>query len=82
MNLARLWSRFATPRSEEARLDAVTDDSALAGVDESDPASMARWIKRMGNGMGEESMDAFEQTLDEEMAVSGGDADRRDDHDE
>lgn len=69
--LDRLWSRFATPKSEDARLDALSDPSALGGLDENDPASVARWMKRMGREMGEDLGDDFEAALDEEM--SGGD---------
>jgi len=67
-DIERLWSRFATPRSEDARLDALSDPSALAGVDESDPASVARWMKRMGREMGEDLGDDFEAAMDDEMA--------------
>jgi hypothetical protein len=41
--LTRLLSRFAMVRSEDARLDDLTSDSALGDVDERDPKSMARW---------------------------------------
>src|SRR5579863_9689972 len=40
--MRRLMSRFAMPRSEEARLDALADPSALGDFDENDPKSMAR----------------------------------------
>lgn len=70
-DLERLWSRFATVKSEDARLDALSDPSALAGVDESDPKSMMRWMKRMGQEMGEDVTD-LEQAFEEEMATGGG----------
>jgi putative FmdB family regulatory protein len=70
-DLDRLWSRFATVKSEDARLDALADPSALAGVDENDPRSVARFMKRMGQEMGEELGDDFEAALDEEMAGGG-----------
>lgn len=67
--LERLWSRFATVRSEESRLDALADPSALAGLDEHDPASMARWMKRMGREIGEDvSADEIDQMVEEELA--------------
>lgn len=72
-DLERLWSRFATPKSEDARLDALSDPSALSGVDEDDPASVARWMKKMGREMGEDLGDDFEAAMDEELA--GGEAD-------
>ena len=52
--LERLMSRFAMPRSEEARLDALSDPSALGGLDENDPKSVGRWMRRMGGELGDE----------------------------
>ena len=65
-NLSRLMSRFAMVKSEEARLDALADPSNLSGIDENDPKSMARWMRKMGKEMGEEfSGDEFDQMVDE-----------------
>lgn len=70
-NLERLVSRFATVKSEESRLDALGDPSSMAGVDENDPASVARWMKRMGQEMGEDFGDEIDQAMDEEAAGRG-----------
>src|SRR4029077_513993 len=51
--LTRLMSRFALGRSEESRLDSLADDASLAGLDENDPKSMARWMRKMGKELGE-----------------------------
>jgi putative FmdB family regulatory protein len=67
-DLERLWSRFATVKSDEARMDALADPSALGGADENDPKSMMRWMKRMGEAMGEDVGDDFEQAMEEELA--------------
>lgn len=65
-NLSRLMSRFAMVKSEEARLDALADPSNLSGIDENDPKSMARWMRKMGKEMGEEfSGDEFDQMVGE-----------------
>jgi putative FmdB family regulatory protein len=65
-NLSRLMSRFAMVKSEEARLDALADPGSLSGVDENDPKSMARWMRKMGKEMGEEfAGDDFDQMVDE-----------------
>ena len=65
-DLSRLMSRFATVKSEEARLDALADPGSLSGLDENDPESMARWMRKMGKEMGEEfSGDEFDQMVDE-----------------
>ena len=55
--LERLLSRFASPKSDEARMASLADDDALGGLDEQDPASMERLMKRMGDEMGEDFSD-------------------------
>ena len=79
-NLEKLFSRFATPKSEDARLESLADPSAMAGVDENDPQSVARFMKRMGKEMGEDFGDDIDQAIEEEMAggaegSAGGDED-------
>jgi putative FmdB family regulatory protein len=65
-DLSRLMSRFATVKSDEARLDALADPSNFSGLDENDPKSMARWMRKMGKEMGEEfSGDDFDQMVEE-----------------
>ena len=62
--LERVLSRFASPKSEEARMEFLANDSALAGLDEQDPASMERLMKHMGDEMGEEFGDEMTQHVD------------------
>ena len=79
-DLAKLASRFATPKSEEARLDRLSDPTSLAGVDENDPKSVALWMKKMGREMGEDVGEDFDQAIDEEMtATDSGPTDPGDD---
>jgi len=63
--LERLYSRFALARSEEDRLERLADDAALADIDENDPKSVARFMRRMGRELGEEAGEEFEQALEE-----------------
>jgi len=51
--LARLMSRFSSPKSEERRLESLADDSSLAGLDENDPRGMARLMRKMSEETGE-----------------------------
>jgi|SRR6185295_3895774 len=53
----RILSRFASPKSEAARLEALANPSSLAGLDENDPQSMARFMKTMGEEIGEDLSD-------------------------
>jgi len=77
-DLEQLFSRFATPRSEESRLESLADPASLSGLDESDPASVARWMKKMGKEMGEDAGEDFDQIAEEaaqESAAGAGGAD-------
>ena len=69
-------SRFATPKSEDARLEAAADPSRYGDLDENDPQAVARFVKRMGDEMGEDMGDDLGEALgeanDEVSAETGG----------
>jgi len=71
--LTRLMSRFATVKSEDARLDALADDPSLGDIDENDPASVARFMKKMGRELGDDLGDDFDEAVDEAMSESSDD---------
>ncbi len=74
--LERLLSRFAAPKSEEARLESLSDPATLGGIDENDPRSVARLMKKMGQEMGEDVDDIeamMEQSEDGEGVPDGTD---------
>jgi putative FmdB family regulatory protein len=63
-DLQRLISRVAVLRSEESRLDSLADPSGLAGLDENDPKSVARWMRQMGKETGEDLGPEFDEVVD------------------
>ncbi len=66
--MTRLISRVRVIRSEESRLESLADPSRWGGLDENDPASVARWMKKMGREMGEDVSDEeIDQMVDETM---------------
>ncbi len=65
--MTRLISRVARIRSEESRLESLADPSKFSDLDERDPASMARWMKKMGKELGEELGEDFDALVDEAM---------------
>lgn len=73
----RLLSRFAAPKSEEARLESLADPGNLGGLDENDPQSVARMMKKMGEEMGEDVGDDVEAMMDE-AGNNGGTTDGTD----
>ena len=62
--LQRLISRVALAKSEDARMDSLMDDSALAGLDEEDPKALGRFMRKMSHEMGEDMGDEFEEVVD------------------
>jgi len=64
-DVARLVSRVAFLKSEESRLEDLAGDADLAGVDENDPRSIARWARRMGEQLGEDVGDDFREMVDQ-----------------
>ncbi|HET9960863.1 MAG TPA: FmdB family zinc ribbon protein [Nitrospiraceae bacterium] len=78
-DVERLLSRFASPKSEEARLESLADPSKLDGLDENDPQSMAKLMKKMGEEMGEDLGDDLEAAMEGESlsdsATDGSDID-------
>ena len=72
--MSRLISQVRVIRSEESRLESLADPSKWGGLDENDPASMARWMKKMSREMGEDlSGEEIDQMVDGAMdEMKGG----------
>ena len=68
VSLTRLMSRFATVKSEEARLESLASDGSFGDLDENDPTSVARFMKKMGKELGDDLGDDFDSAVDEAMA--------------
>ncbi len=62
-NLTRLVSRVRMVRSEAGRMDSLADESALDGLDESDPRSVGRWMRKMAHETGEEMPPEFDEVV-------------------
>lgn len=61
VDLDRRVSRVAVLRSEESRLDSLADPAAFAGLDENDPKSLARFMRKMSDETGESLDGEFEE---------------------
>ncbi len=59
----RRIGRIRIAKSEESRLDALTDPSGLEGL-ENDPKSLGRMMRKMGNEMGEDVGPEFDEVVD------------------
>jgi putative FmdB family regulatory protein len=65
--MTRVLSRVRVVRSEESRMESLADPLKWSGLDEKDPKSMARWMKKIGKEMGEEMGEDVDQMVDEAM---------------
>jgi len=78
-DIEQLYSRFAMPKSEESRLESLADPSSFSGLDENDPGSVARWMKKMGKEMGEDfAGEDIDQLADEAAREAAGEGETGD----
>lgn len=73
---ARMFSRVAVLRGDEA---AGLDESSLGDVDENDPRSVAKWVRKMSRDMGEPLDSDMQGELDRMEAGEMSDDDGGDD---
>jgi hypothetical protein len=59
-----LVSKVRVIRSEESRLDDLADPSSFGDLDENDPRSVARWMRKMGDEVGEDLGPEFGEVVD------------------
>lgn len=62
--LQRLIGRVRVARSEDSRLDELSDPSGWGDIDENDPRSMARMMRKMGDELGEDMPGEFDEVVD------------------
>jgi len=62
--LQRAIGRVRIAKSEEARMEAMADPSNFGDLDENDPKSMAKFMRKMGSEMGEELPPEFGEVTD------------------
>ncbi len=65
--MSRVLSKVKVIRSEESRMESLADPSKWGDLDERDPKSMAKWMKRMGKELGEDMDEGVDEMVDETM---------------
>ena len=63
-NLRRIISRVAVATPDESRLHALDADSMLAGLDEEDPRTLGKAMRRMNREMGEDLGSEFNEVVE------------------
>jgi putative FmdB family regulatory protein len=70
-DLEKLVSRIAILRSEDDRMENLAASAEMSGLDEDDPRSVARWMKKMGREMGEDVGEDIDRSMEEAMGEGG-----------
>jgi putative FmdB family regulatory protein len=73
-SLERILSRVHVRLSEETRMERLADPTQWGGLDENDPKSMARMMKKMGQELGEDYPGEVDQLMDEAMEGLGSES--------
>lgn len=64
-SMQRRMSSFSIPKSDDKRLEKFSDPAILAGLDQNNPKSMARWMKKISSEIGNEELGGeFQEMLD------------------
>jgi putative FmdB family regulatory protein len=67
-DVKRVLSRVALLKSEEQRMESLLDPSKLGDLDENDPRSVERLMKKMGSELGDELGEGFQEEMEEALA--------------
>ena len=67
-DVTRVISRVAVLKSEEGRLESMLDPSKFSDLDENDPRSIERVMRRMGKELGGELGEGFEESMEEALS--------------
>ena len=66
-DVRRMISRVAILKSEEKRMESLLDPSKFSDLDENDPGSVERVVRRMGRELGDEMGEGFEESMEEAL---------------
>jgi len=61
--MTRLVSRVRVVRSEDSRMDDLADDAMPPDLDENDPRSLGRWMRKMSRETGEDLGPEFDEMV-------------------
>lgn len=70
--MQKVPSRVRVRLSEETRMERLADPALMGGLDENDPKSMARWMKKIGREMGDDMDGDVDAMVDEAMEAESG----------
>lgn len=63
-DMQRIIGRIRIAKSEDSRLEDLSDPGSWGDFDENDPKSMAKMMRKMGNELGEDMPAEFDEVVD------------------
>jgi putative FmdB family regulatory protein len=66
-DVRRILSRVTVLKSEEKRMESLLDPSKFSDLDENDPGSIERVVRRMGKELGDELGEGFGESMEEAL---------------
>lgn len=66
-DVRKIISRVSILKSEEKRIESILDPSKFSDLDENDPRSIEKFVRRMGKEFGEDLGDDFEESFEEAL---------------
>jgi putative FmdB family regulatory protein len=66
-DVKKLISRVSVPKSEGKRMESLLDPSKFSDLDENDPGSVERVMRKMGREFGGELGEGFEESMEEAL---------------
>lgn len=74
-DVRKIISRVAILKSEEKRIESMLDPSKFSDLDENDPRSIEKFVRRIGKEFGEDLGDDFEESFEEALEEARGSED-------
>ncbi len=69
-DVRRILSRVSVIKSEESRMESLLDPNKFSDLDENDPRSVEKVMRRMGRELGDEMGEDFEAEMEEALSES------------
>jgi putative FmdB family regulatory protein len=70
-DVKRVLSRITVLKTEERRMEDLLDPSRLGDLDENDPRSVEKLVRKMGSELGDELGEGFEEEMEEALSSNG-----------
>ncbi|MCS7281303.1 MAG: zinc ribbon domain-containing protein [Desulfobacterota bacterium] len=78
----KMISRVAILKSEEKRIESMLDPAKFSDLDENNPRSVERFMRRIGKEFGDELGEDFEETIEEALSEAQSSKESKEEEDQ